>query len=60
MEARILDAERALEASNAAAHDPTVASDAKALQQRVAHLTESQSTVERLYARWAELEAKTK
>jgi ATP-binding cassette subfamily F protein uup len=60
MEARIIEAERALEHANAATHDPQIASDAAALQDRISKLTETQSTVERLYARWAELEAKTK
>ena len=40
--------------------DPVVASDPKALQARLAALTVAQAEVERLYARWAELEAKVR
>jgi ATP-binding cassette subfamily F protein uup len=58
MEARILDAEDALAACQAAAGDPAVASDHKALADRLAALAEAQAAVDRLYARWAELEAK--
>ncbi len=60
MEARILEAERQLEACRQAAADPAVASDHKALHERVEALAAAQATVEQLYARWAELEAKVK
>ena len=60
MEERILEAERQLEACRRAAGDPAVASDHKALHERVEALAAAQATVEQLYARWAELEAKVK
>ena len=58
MEAAILDAERAVETCRRALEDPAVASDPAALQQRVAALEKAQADVDRLYARWAELDAK--
>jgi ATP-binding cassette subfamily F protein uup len=60
MESRILVAEQRLEACRAAAADPAVAADHEALAQRLDELNEAQDEVERLYARWAELEAKVK
>ena len=56
MEARILEAERHLGSCQHAAADPAVASDHKALRERLAALAEAQSAVDQLYARWAELE----
>jgi ATP-binding cassette subfamily F protein uup len=58
MEQAILDAELAVEACRRAADDPTIASDPTALQTRYAALEAAQNEVDRLYARWAELEAK--
>src|SRR6267142_435516 len=58
MEAAILDAERAVETCRRALEDPAVASDPAALQQRVAALETAQADVDRLYARWAELDSK--
>lgn len=58
MEQAILRAEDALAACRAAVEDPAVASDAAALHARCAALDEARATVERLYARWAELEDK--
>lgn len=58
MEQRILEAESRLEDCQAAVADPAVASNAGALQERFAALQEAQTEVERLYQRWAELEAK--
>jgi ABC transport system ATP-binding/permease protein len=58
MEQAILDAEGALEAAQRAADDPAIASDSGALQQRYAALEAARADVDRLYARWAELEAK--
>src|SRR6266850_577717 len=58
MERTILDAERTLEACQRAAGDPAIASDPTALQQRYAALEAARADVDRLYARWAELEAK--
>jgi ABC transport system ATP-binding/permease protein len=59
MEATILAAEQTLEACRAAAHDPSIAADALVLQERYAALQAAQAHVDRLYARWAELEEKT-
>ena len=58
MEARILDAERHLEGCRQAAADPAVASDHKALAERLRALAAAQAAVDDLYARWAELEEK--
>ena len=58
MERAILEAERALEACQRAVDDQAVASDAAALQERYAALEAARAEVDRLYARWAELEAK--
>src|SRR3989454_4342417 len=59
MERAILDAEGAVEACQREADDPTIASDPTALQQRYAALEAARAEVDRLYARWAELEAKS-
>ncbi len=58
MEQKILEAEEALEAARAAMHAPEVVSDGVALQQRYAEMQAAEAEVEKLYARWAELEAK--
>jgi ATP-binding cassette subfamily F protein uup len=58
MEKAILAAEGALEACQSGVEDPAIASDPAALQQRWAALEAAGAEVERLYARWAELEAK--
>ena len=58
MEARILEAERHLESRRRAAADPEVASDHKALAERLRTLGAAQAAVDDLYARWAELEEK--
>ena len=39
--------------------DPSIATDADALQQRFAELAQAQAEVDRLYRRWSELEAKS-
>ncbi len=59
MESRILEAEAKLEACRRAAEDPAVASDHRALAERLGALAAAQAEVEALYARWAALEAKT-
>jgi ATP-binding cassette subfamily F protein uup len=59
MEATVHAAEERLAAATAAAHDPSIAADAPTLQQRFADLTAAQADVDRLYARWAELESRT-
>ena len=58
MEQRILEAEQALEDARAALQAPEVVSDGQALQQRYAAMQVAETEVERLYARWAELESK--
>ncbi|HSS75895.1 MAG TPA: ABC-F family ATP-binding cassette domain-containing protein [Thermoanaerobaculia bacterium] len=60
MEAKILEGEDRLAVAQAAVEDPAVASDPKALQDRCAALETARKDVERLYARWAELEEKQK
>ena len=60
MEPAILAAETELAAANTAAHEPAIATDAVALRAALGRLHAAQTEVERLYARWAELEAKQK
>ncbi len=60
MEARILEAEARLESCREAMADPAVAADHVALQERLGALARAQDEVDRLYARWAELEARVK
>ena len=59
MEANVLAAEERLEEAKRRAEEPAIAADATALQQRYAELSAAQSEVDRLYARWAELDAKS-
>ena len=58
MEEAIVSAERAVEARRREAEDPAIVSDPVALQERYAALEVARADVERLYARWAELEAR--
>lgn len=58
MEETILAAETALTECQAAVEDPAVASDPAALRTRWEALESARAEVARLYARWAELEAK--
>ena len=58
MENAVLEAEERLADAKRRAEDPAIATDALALQERYAALDASQAEVDRLYARWAELEAK--
>jgi ATP-binding cassette subfamily F protein uup len=60
MEALILEAEAGLEACQQAAADPAVASDHQALAARHKALAAAEVRVAQLYARWADLEAKTR
>jgi ATP-binding cassette subfamily F protein uup len=60
MEGTILEAENRLAAARAGVEDPAVATDPSALQERCNELEKARQGVERLYARWAELEAKLK
>ena len=58
MEEKLLAAEERLEAARQRTEDPSVAADHDALQKRFAELAAVQDEVDRLYARWADLEAK--
>ena len=58
MEETLLNAEEKLATAQACAHDPAISADADALQIRFAELASAQAEVDRLYARWAELESK--
>ena len=58
MQAAIVEAETAREMCRRAAEDPGIASDPAGLQARYAALEDARAEVDRLYARWAELEAK--
>ena len=58
MERAIVEAETAAEVCRRAAEDPGVASDPTALQARYGALDAARAEVARLYARWAELEAR--
>jgi ABC transport system ATP-binding/permease protein len=58
MEQAILDAERVADACRREAEDPAIASDPAALQSRYTALETARAEVERLYTRWAELDAK--
>ncbi|HKR62825.1 MAG TPA: ABC-F family ATP-binding cassette domain-containing protein [Thermoanaerobaculia bacterium] len=57
METNVLAAEERLAEAKRRAEDPLIATDAHALQTRYAELSAAQDEVDRLYARWAELEA---
>ncbi|HEX8408205.1 MAG TPA: ABC-F family ATP-binding cassette domain-containing protein [Thermoanaerobaculia bacterium] len=58
MEATLHAAEERMAEAQRRAEDPSVSSDANELQKRFAELSAAQAEVDRLYARWAELEAK--
>ena len=58
MEPAILAAENAVTTCQHGVEDPAIASDPTALQERYAALETARAEVDRLYARWAELEAK--
>ncbi len=58
IEGEILAAEEAFARHQAAVEDPVIATDAVALAERCAALDSVRADVERLYARWAELEEK--
>jgi ABC transport system ATP-binding/permease protein len=60
MEEAILTAEGRLAACRQALEDPVVASDSVALQRRYEDLEAARAEVERLFARWAELEDRQK
>jgi ATP-binding cassette subfamily F protein uup len=58
MEARLAEAEAALQRARETAEDPAIASDAAQLQSALRELANAQADTDALYARWAELEAK--
>jgi ATP-binding cassette subfamily F protein uup len=58
IEQRIAKAEDLLRQKRAAAEDPAIASEAAQLLKAHAEMDEAQKTVDELYSRWAELEAK--
>jgi ATP-binding cassette subfamily F protein uup len=58
IEESILKAEEQVEACQTAMHDPAVMSNAAELQARSHALVAAEAEVERLYARWAELDEK--
>jgi ATP-binding cassette subfamily F protein uup len=58
IEDKIVEAEQSVADCQVALQDPDVASDASALQEGCAALEVAQAEVERLYARWAELDEK--
>jgi ATP-binding cassette subfamily F protein uup len=60
MEERIAAAEAALNTRRAALEEPAIVSDHVALKEACVQVDVAQKTVEDLYARWAELEAKTR
>jgi ATP-binding cassette subfamily F protein uup len=58
IEASILAAEAKLAGCQEAAHDPTIATDAAELAARWQDVEEARAVIDRLYARWAELDVK--
>src|SRR5712692_3822902 len=58
MEETVLAAEEKLSEAKRLAEDPSIVTDAVALQQRFADLAVAQREVDRLYERWSELDAK--
>ena len=58
MEARIAEAEARLAEAQRALQAPETVSDAKRMEAAWAAVQQAQEEVDRLYARWAELEAK--
>ena len=58
MEKALLDAEERAERARVATEDPAVATHAAELHRRFEQLADAEREVERLYARWAELEQK--
>jgi len=59
MEETLLAAEERLEEARSRAEDPSIATDAGALQQRFTELADVQAEVDQLYARWTELTEKS-
>jgi ATP-binding cassette subfamily F protein uup len=59
MEEKVLAAEARVAEERSRAEDPSIATDAAALQERLHALDQARREVDRLYERWAELEAKS-
>jgi ATP-binding cassette subfamily F protein uup len=59
MEERVLAAETRMAEAQQHAEDPSIATDAAALQERLQALEDARREVDRLYERWAELEARS-
>ena len=57
MEQKILEAEVQADKARARTEDPSITTDPAALQERFQDMADAQSEVDRLYERWAELEA---
>jgi ATP-binding cassette subfamily F protein uup len=58
IEQRIAEEEKKLSAMRAALENPSVVADRLRLQNACIEMEEAQKAVDRLYARWAELERK--
>lgn len=58
MEEKILQAEAALEQAHTEVHDASIAGEPRRLEAAYTAMQAAQTEVDRLYARWAELEAK--
>jgi ABC transport system ATP-binding/permease protein len=58
MEQRVSEAEELLQSRREKLEDPAIASDGPGLMRAQSELDEAQSAVDKLYARWAELEKK--
>jgi ATP-binding cassette subfamily F protein uup len=58
IEARVAEAEAALQRAHTTIEDPAIASDAEQLQLALNELASAQAAADALYARWAELESK--
>jgi ATP-binding cassette subfamily F protein uup len=58
MEAKIAEAEAELTSRKAALEDPAVTRDGRAAEEAYRKMEEAQASVDALYARWSELEAK--
>ena len=60
MESNIMNAESALALAQSKAHDPALSSNSVKLQEACRDVELAQSHIDKLYARWAELESKLK
>jgi ABC transport system ATP-binding/permease protein len=58
IEERIAEADKKLETGRTALEDPAVTSDSERLKAACIEMNEAQNSLDRLYARWAELEKK--